>query len=103
MRNVLIMLITTWMFGCAEVDMNQVSSIMPNEKGFVFKTMTFTNYPENSSGAEKDRTDAMNIFVVANKLCLNGYEVLQRQVVARPPTLIGIDTLRDIYYHARCR
>lgn len=102
MKILSVLLAATVVFGCAEADMNQISSIVPNEKGFVFKTMSFTNYPEWSASAEKDRTDAMKRFVVANKLCVGGFEVFQRQVIARPPSLIGIDTMRDINYHARC-
>jgi hypothetical protein len=87
------------------MDMDQLSRIQPNDggTGFVFSTFADTAYREDAPGAERDRLDAMQRFATANRLCHKGYDVTRRQVVARPPTAIGVDTRRDIHYHSTCR
>ena len=88
---------------CARIDMDNLSGIRPTEGGFVFRTIADTIYQEDDPEAERDRMNALGRFVEANALCPEGYEIVERQVVRRPPTFIGIDTLRDIYYTGTCR
>lgn len=87
---------------CARLDMDRLSEIRPTDGGFVFRTFADTVYQEDDPEAEQDRTNALARFVEANALCPEGYEIVERQVVKRPPTWIGIDTLRDIYYTGAC-
>jgi hypothetical protein len=85
--------------------MDQLSRIQPSDgdTGFVFSTFADTVYREDAPGAERDRLDAKQRFVTANRLCHKRYDVTRRQVVVRPPSAIGVGTRRDIYYHATCR
>jgi hypothetical protein len=90
---------------CTAVDRHDVanlSRITPTPEGFLFHAQANTSHPENSAHYEAVRVDVMKRFAEANGYCPRGYTAGRRNLIRRPPTPIGIDTLRDITYYARC-
>lgn len=90
---------------CASADRNYLSShdsFTRTADGFVYVSHTSTNMQEDSSGAEKNRLIVMQRFVERNGLCPTGYTVIDRAVLNRPKTSLGVSTLKDITYTGRC-
>lgn len=90
---------------CAAVDRQQLASasqFTPGQNGFTFVAEANTNMQEDNPKAEAQRLLVMSQFNERNGTCANGYTVADRAVARRPPTALGVKTLAQITYRARC-
>ncbi len=83
-------------------DLARSSSFSPSADGFTFQSQASTNMQEDSSGAERNRIAVLEGFLKRNDICPSGYTVINRQVINRPKTMLGVKTLKDIIYTGRC-
>ena len=105
MKQLLLILTISSLAACGRVDLDSSpnTSIAPAPGGFTFRTFADTMYPADSAGAEQDRMASLTRFATANGYCPTGYDIVDRRVIKRPPTVLGIDTQGEIIYAARCR
>lgn len=92
--------------GCATVDrqfMANDSRFTPTADGFVFQTVASASWQEDNADAERMRLSVLQSFLSRNQTCPSGHDIISRQVVRRPATMLGVKTGADIVYTGRCR
>lgn len=91
---------------CSSMDRIPMSSFEPftdsnGQKMFRFRADSASiAYPSHTAEGEAVRMDWLKEYLRLNKMCLNGYRILERKEVVRSETISG--DVHSIYYTGQC-
>ena len=104
MNRCLLLLAVLLLAGCAMTreELAAETLFIPTPDGFTFRAPAYTNLREDSPEAEVRRLTVLRRFVERNGTCPGGFDIVNREVIWRPATSLGVRTGADIIYSGRC-
>lgn len=100
----ILLLVLLVLGGCkSSFDRMKYSDFEANRNGeeFTFRALADSAYPLNEPEGEETRIRWMEEALTRNKLCLNGYVILKRQVLIKHINPLGAK-FHDVYYYGKC-